>query len=259
MKTKSLVTFIVLTSWLTSCEITDLSENMFALPQPCHVEAIYANVGRIIQNEQFGTFEISDIAESVEAEYFNISVLTFDSIVGWSGEYLGFLTGIGQGVIASEGAYCKESIPEVEQHIHDWAEKQNEESDPNWNISWKSATRTLCYHFPYRLEGVTAFTITANQPFCGIEAGQDITGCFIITDVNPELIFSYEDYAVCSRGNVTRSVPEWLALKPLAAPCMLLHLTDTAQRAADDIAFTITMKLTNGKVLTATTPMVSLM
>ena len=249
----------MLTCWLTSCEITDLRESMFALPQPCHVEALYANVGRIIQNEQFGTFEISDIAESVEAEYFNISVLTFDSIVGWSGEYLGFLTGIGQGVIASEGAYCKESIPEVEQHIHDWAEKQNEESDPSWDISWKSATRTLCYHFPYRLEGVTAFTITANQPFCGIEAGQDITECFVITDVNPELIFSYESYTVHSGGNIKRSVPEWLALKPLASPCMLLHLTDAAQRPTDDIAFTITMKLTNGKVLTTTTPTVSVM
>lgn len=245
---------------LASCEITNLREGMFAEPVPCHVESILTNIRRISINEEYGTPEVSNITESVEAEYFNISVLTFDSLIGWNGEDLGFRTGIGQGIIASEGTYCEESIPEVEQHIHNWVKEQNENSEPLWDVSWNTHTRTNCYHFPYRLEGVTALMITANQPFNGIEAGKDITKCFAIGQSSPSLIFSYDDYSVYTSvwGKKT-SISEWLALRPLASPCILLCLTDEAMEAASNIAFTITMTLTNGKVLTDTTPTANLL
>lgn len=55
------------------------------------------------------------------------------------------------------------------------------------------------------------------------------------------------------------SISEWLALRPLASPCILLCLTDEAMEAASNIAFTITMTLTNGKVLTDTTPTANLL
>ena len=255
---KKVFTILTGLALLCSCEIENHRESMFAEPVPCHVETISANIGRISTNEKYGTPEISDVDESVEAEYFTISVLTFDSIIGWDGERLRFYEGIGQGLIASEGQYCEESIPEVEQHIHDWAEEQNENSDPIWDISWKSSTRTMCYHFPYRLEGVTAFTITASKAFTGVEAGRDITNKFIIKQFSPCLVFSYDDYSVYEGGTITRTVSEWLAMKPLASPCILLGLSENSREAAEDITFTITMTLTNGKVLTATTPAVSI-
>ena len=255
---KKVFTILTGLALLCSCEIENHRESMFAEPVPCHVEAIYANIGRISVNEKYNTPEVSDVVDNVEAEYFNISVLTFDSIIGWDGERLEFYQGIGQGLISSEGIYCEESIPEVEQHIHEWAEEQNENSDPIWNISWKSSTRTMCYHFPYRLEGVTAFTITASKAFTGIEAGRDITNKFIIKQFSPSLVFSYDDYSVYEGGAITRTVSEWLAMKPLASPCILLGLSENSREAVEDITFTITMTLTNGKVLTATTPTVSI-
>lgn len=244
---------------IASCEITDLREDMFAEPVPCHVESIFTNVGKICTNEQYGTLEISDIAGNVNAEYFYISVLTFDSIIGWSGEILGFRTGIGQGIIASEGAYCEESIPEVEQHIDNWAKERNENSEPLWDVKWKNSTRTICYHFPYRLEGITSFSVSANKFFNGVDAGKDITECFVIVHSSPDLIFSYDDYSTyTSEWNKTMAISEWLALKPLASPCMLLRLSDKSQEAIEDIAFTITVELTNGKVLSSTTPTVDI-
>lgn len=245
--------FIVLMC-LSSCEMNEQDETLFAQPVPCHVEAIYANVGSISINEEYGTPDISNIEDCVEAEYFHISVLTFDSIIGWSGGDLGFHIGIGQGTIASEGMYCEESIPEVEQHIYEWAEKVDKEDES----SWKSNTRAMCYHFPYRLEGVTAFSVTANISFNGVEAGADIADCFIIEQFSPELVFNYEDYSVCWDNGHPITVSQWLSMKPLASPCMLLRLADKAQDAASDIAFTITMTLTDGKVLVATTPMVNI-
>ena len=255
---KKVFTILTGLALLCSCEIENHRESMFAEPVPCHVEAIYANIGRISVNEKYNTPEVSDVVDNVEAEYFNISVLTFDSIIGWDGERLEFYQGIGQGLISSEGIYCEESIPEVEQHIHEWAEEQNENSDPIWDVTWKSSTRLANYNFPYRLEGVTSFVITANKTFNGVEAGRDITDWFVIRQFSPELVFSYDDYAVHQGGTIVRTVSEWLAMKPLASPCILLRLTEGAREAADDIAFTIIMTLTNGKVLTATTPMVSI-
>ena len=242
----------------TSCERTNIREDIFAVPKPCHVEAIYANIGRISINEKYDTPEVSDVVDKVEAEYFNISVLTFDSIIGWDGERLEFYEGIGQGLISSEGIYCEESIPEVERHIHKWAEEQNENSDPIWDVTWKSSARLANYNFPYRLEGVASFVITANKTFKGLEAGQDITDRFVIRQFSPGLVFSYDDYSVHQGGTIKRTISEWLAMKPLASPCILLCLTEEAQEVADDIAFTITMTLTNGKVLTTTTPVVDI-
>ena len=239
----------------SSCGVNEQDEGLFADPVPCHVEAIYANIGRIGVDEVYGTPDISNIDGGVEAEYFHISVLTFDSIIGWNGESLEFQTGIGQGRIASEGMYCEESIPEVEQHIYNWAGNVNNEN----RSSWESSTRTMCYHFPYRLEGVTVFTITANKPFNGVEADKDITECFIIEQFSPELVFNYEDYSVCFDNAQSITVSQWLSMKPLASPCLLLRLTDKAQETASDIAFTITMTLTDGKVLTSTTPMTNLL
>lgn len=244
--------------YLFSCEITDQREDLFAEPVPCHVESVFTDIGKISTNEQYGTLEISDIARSVNAEHFYISVLTFDSIIGWSGEDLGFHTGIGQGIIASEGAYCKESIPEVEHHIYNWAKERNENSKPLWGVKWNN-TRTICYHFPYRLEGITSFSVSANKFFNGIEAGKDITECFVIAHFSPELIFSYDDYSTYSlEWNKTMTISEWLALRPLASPCMLLRLSEESQEAVEDIVFTITVKLINGKVLSSQTPTVNI-
>ena len=255
---KAVIILATMAIGFTSCERENIREDIFAVPKPCHVEAIYANIGRISINEKYDTPEVSDVVDNVEAEYFNISVLTFDSIIGWDGERLRFYEGIGQGLISSEGIYCEESIPEVERHIHEWAEEKNENSDPIWNLTWKSSTRLANYDFPYRLEGVTSFVITANKTFNGLEAGQDITDRFVIRQFSPGLVFSYDDYSVHQGGAITRTVSEWLAMKPLASPCILLRLTEGARETADDIAFTITMTLTDGKVLIATTPAIDI-
>ena len=257
---KLLYSFLTLYCFI-SCTETDyhfIREDMFAIPEACHVEAIFANVGRISINEKYGTPEINDVSESVEAEYFHISVLTFDSIIGWNGNSLAFNTGIGQGYIPFAGMYCEDSIPEVEQHIHNWADEQNGSSRSVWDVSWENCTRTSCYHFPYRLEGVTAFSITANKRYNGIEAGGDLVDCFVISQFWPRLVFCYEDYSVCYQGLDTMTIANWLAMKPLASPCVLLRLTDRAMESATDISFTVSMTLTNGKTLTSTTPVINI-
>ena len=91
-----------------------------------------------------------------------------------------------------------------------------------------------------------------------MEAGTDITDSFVIRNFSPCLVFSYEDYSVHKGGAITRTISDWLSMKPLASPCILLRLKENSQEAVEDIAFTITMTLTNGKVLTTTTPKVSI-
>lgn len=239
-----------------SCERIINFENTFAIPEPCHVESVLTYVGQV--NTDLYVWLIDDVDESVQSRYFNISVLTFDSIIGWTGENLGFSTGVGQGCILSAGAYCEESIPEVENHIHNWAEERTKESFKDELWPWRSNTRTIGYHFPYRLEGVTRFAITANQRFNGIEEGADLSDCFIIRNFSPKLFFSYDDYEAYTGGERIMTIPEWLAMKPLASPCILLRLRDEIQVVANDIVFTVTMTLTNGKVLTSTTPVVNI-
>lgn len=241
---------------LISCERADIREGIFAEPKPCRVEAVYANIGSVGINSEYGTPEICDVDDNVESRYLNISVLTFDSIIGWKGERLGFSAGIGQGVISSEGLYCKERIPEVEQHIHDWAEAQNEKSDPIWTKLSKDKAYLSCYFFPYRLDGVKSLTITANVSFNGIESGQDISDLFVISQFSPQLVFSYKDYSVHKFAGKEVPISQWLQLSPLASPCILLKLKDGAQEPVEDITFTVTMTLENGKVLASTTPAV---
>ncbi len=238
---KNLLYSLTALSCLISCEVIETHGYIFAAPEPCHVESIlaFANI------DNGSTLGYNNVPENVEAELV-ISIFTFDSILGWTGDESEFYFNF-----ASAGTYCKESIPEVEQYIHNFAKGRYGDIEP---ISCEATTRIACYYFPYRLEGVTAFTITANQPFNGVEAGKDISGCFAIKEFTPKLVFSYDDYSVYSSEpdkNVT--ITEWLALKPLATPCMHLCLHDDIQPMVDGIVFTVTMTLTDGKMLTSTT------
>lgn len=242
---KKLLYTLIALPCLISCGMIDIHESTFAALAPCHVESIsaFANVD---SSRMSGN---SNVAASGVTTEWGISVFTYDSIVGWSGDESEFDFNF-----TSAGTYCKESIPEVEQYIHNLAEGRSEDSKPIGDVSWQAATRISCLYFPYRLEGVTALTITANQPFNGVEAGRDITWCFVVKKITPELIFSYDDYSVYSlESGKYVSVTEWLALRPLAAPCMHLRLRDDVEAAVNDIAFTVTMTLTDGKVLTSTT------
>lgn len=246
---------LTLSLCIVSCERIINFEDTFAIPEPCHVESILTYVGQV--NTDLYVWLVDDVDGSVQSKYFNISVLTFDSIIGWTGDNLGFSTSVGQGYIPSAGVYCEESIPEVENHIHNWAKERTKES---FNDElWSSKTRTIGYNFPYRLEGVTRFTITANQRFNGIEEGADLSDCFIIRNFSPQLFFSYDDYEAYTGGERIMTISEWLGLKPLASPCILLRLRDEIRIVAHDIIFTVTMTLTNGKVLTSNTPVVNIM
>lgn len=234
---------------LTACDRNEdevTFENTIAFPRPCHVEYILSKVGQMSPNLKEWRM-IDEIEESVESKYFNISVLTLDSLEGWNDEDLEFSTSIGNGFMPC-GVYCEDSIPEVEQHIHNWAKERTKES----------ATRTILFNFPYRLEGITSLTITANQRFNGAEIGADITDNFIIRNFSPGLFFNYEDYTAYVGGERIITVSEWLALKPLASPCMVLRLNEGIQVKNEGVMFTITMKLTDGKVLTATTSAVNI-
>lgn len=241
---------------IVSCERIINFEDTFAIPEPCHVESILTYVGQV--NTDLHVWLVDDVDGSVQSKYFNISVLTFDSIIGWTGNNIGFSTSVGQGYIPSAGAYCEESIPEVENHIHNWAKERTKESFKDGLWPWRSSTRTIGYNFPYRLEGVTRLTITANQRFNDIEKGEDLSDCFIIRNFSPQLFFSYNDYEAYTGGERVMTISEWLSLKPLASPCILLRLRDEIQVVAHDIIFSITMTLTNGKVLTSTTPVVNI-
>ena len=246
MKKTKLLLLLAMACSFISCDKDNSRVGIIVALSPCHVESImaFANI------DSTNTSGYRNVPGNVEKELI-ISVFTYDSIIGWTGDESEFYFNF-----ESTGAYCKESIPEVEQYINNLAKGGYENAEP---IGYQATTRLSCYYYPYRLEGVTAFTITANHPFNGIEAGKDITQCFSIKEFIPDLIFSYDNYsAYSSTSNKNVTITEWLALRPLATPCMHLHLHEDIQLMVDNITFTITMTLTNGKVLTATTPAVSI-
>ena len=240
---------IITSLCVISCHELTTYENAFANCQPCHVESIHVSVGKVFIDSEEEEIKCDAIDKSVEAEFFSISVMTYDSLVDYTAEELGFCGAVYAENLTSVGTHCKESIPEVEQHFNDWVKEKHK---------LKPLTRTICYSFTYRLEGVTGLTITANQPFNGAEAGTDISNRFVIRLFSPDHIFNFGNYLCTELNGSSITIAEWLNLKPLASPGMAICLTEEAQEAAADITFTITMSLTDGKVLLATTPMVDI-
>ena len=220
---------------LVSCSVENNHEGVFAKLAPCHVESVLAFVG----------------CEGEKSDPFCISVFTFDSIMDWDGDVLSFQTNF-----ASAGAYCKEYIKEVDKYILDLVNEKNKGNKSKWDTPWGGSVYDNCYGYSYRLEGIIEFTITANMPIKGVGAGEEITQCFMIEEIDPKLVFSYDDYSPYTISGRNISICDWLNMKPLAPPYMLLRLKDCTLEAVNDIAFTITMKLTNGRVLTATTPII---
>lgn len=243
---------LVALSCLVSCDMTENQGGIFTKYTPCHVESIAAFIGgESIKND---TTEVNNSIINTNLETFCISVFTFDSIAKWNGDIDEFHTNF-----ASAGAYCKESIYEVEKYIQEWVEKQINSVKLPKNTPWGDKIYENCYCYSYRLEGITSFSITANKPFNNIEAGKEISQYFVIEDINPNLIFSYSDYSTYTiRSSIDISIFDWLAMRPLASPYMLLKLKDCTSGAISDIIFTITMTLTDGRVLSATTCTVSL-
>ena len=86
-----------------------------------------------------------------------------------------------------------------------------------------------------------------------------MTHCFHIVRYAPPLVLSYDTYELDERKALCADdIASWLAKKPLAQPCMTLMIKEEARCIANNIAFTIAMTLTDGRVLTATTPAVNI-
>lgn len=212
---------------------------------PCHAHNLLAIVGEITaESSDYSDYNVRKVVGGdVNTTECAISLITYDSLDAvivpqYYEEASSF--DIGFWVIQTA---VRDVIPEIEEAVDTYVSK----------------TRTVMTAFQYRFEGVTALSITADKEFNGIAAGKELTHCFHIARYSPSFVFDYDtyDFSVLD-GWRKDNIADWLAMKPLAQPGMTLMIKEEARSAANDIAFTITMTLTDGRVLTATTPAVDI-
>ena len=210
-----------------------------------HAHNLMAVVGEFVEGSYLQEMEIIPKGTIVASDM-GISVITYDTLDSERVENYYSNTKLVPVVEFIPQTTMRDPIPEVEKALEEYENHINK-------------TRTVLWRIQYRLEGVTTLSVTANKEYCGIAAGEELGGIFHIVRYAPPLVFSYDTYELDKRGQLCKDdIADRLVMKPLAQPCMTLMLKENAREAAEDITFTITMTLTNGKVLTATTPAVSI-
>ena len=210
-----------------------------------HAHNLMAVVGEFVEGSYLQEMEIIPKG-TVVASDMGISVITYDTLDSERVENYYSNTKLVPVVEFIPQTTMRDPIPEVEKALEEYENHINK-------------TRTVLRRIQYRLEGVATLSVTANKEYYGIAAGEELGGIFHIVRYAPPLVFSYDTYELDKREQLCEDdIADWLAMKPLAQPCMTLMLKENAREAAEDITLTITMTLTNGKVLTATTPAVSI-
>lgn len=209
---------------------------------PCHAHNLLAIAGEVPSVSSSYTME-KPIDGNVDATEFAITAITYDTLDAtivpqYYEEASSF--DIGFGVIQNA---VRDVVPEVEKAVDTYVGK----------------TRAIMSALQYRFEGVSSFSITASKEFNGIAAGKELTHCFHIVCYSPPFVFNYVTYELRVLDEWRKdNIADWLAMKPLAQPGMTLMIKEESLSAANDIAFTIAMTLTDGRVLTATTSSVNI-
>lgn len=251
MKTKVFFSLMALLCFIASCDKDNREEEHMTggdasvIGMASHAHNLKAVVGEFVEGRYLE--EMAIVSEgTVVAHDMGISVITYDTLDSERVEnyYSNTLLVPVDNFIPQ--ATMRAPIPEVEEALVEYENHLNK-------------TRTVLYRIQYRLEGVTALNIVADKEYNGLAAGEELGDFFHIVRYAPPLVFNHETYVLnLCQGLCNDEIADWLAMKPLAQPSMTLMLKEEAHCAASDIAFTITMTLTDGRVLTATTPVVNI-
>ena len=252
MKTKVFFSLMALLCFIASCDKENREEehmtgggDAIIMGMASHAHNLKAVVGEFVEGSYLQRMEIIPKGTVVACDM-GISVITYDTLDSERVENYYSDTKLVPVVEFIPQTTMRDPIPEVEEALAEYESQLNK-------------TRTVLYEIQYRLEGVTALSIVADKEYNGLAAGEELGDFFHIVRYAPPLVFSYDTYELDKREQLCEDdIADWLAMKPLAQPCMTLMLKENAREAAEDITFTITMTLTNGKVLTATTPAVSI-
>lgn len=246
MKTKSLFCLMAILWCFVSCNENDVPNDIdggrsYYYGFPCHAH----NLLTVVSEIPFGSsgYDIEKVVGGeVKTAEFAISLITYDSLD-----------------VEVPRFYEKTETHDVGFDVFQTVERDGLSGVETAIDTYNSLTRTVLKMVQYRFEGVASLSIVATRDFNGIAAGKELTHCFHIVRYTPPFILSYDTYELSVYDEWrTDDIADWLAMKPLAQPGMTLMLKENAREAAEDITFTITMTLTNGKVLTATTPAISI-
>lgn len=251
MKTKVFSSLMALLCFIASCDKDNHEEEHMTggdasvIGMASHAHNLKAVVGEFVEGRYLE--EMAIVPEgTVVAHDMGISVITYDTLDSERVEnyYSNTLLVPADNFIPQ--ATMRDPIPEVEEALVEYENHLNK-------------TRTVLYRIQYRLEGVTALSIVADKEYNGLAAGEELGDFFHIVRYAPSLVFNHETYVLNLRqGLCNDEIADWLAMKPLAQPGMTLMLKEESHCAVNDIAFTVTMTLTDGRVLTSTTPVVNI-
>lgn len=252
MKTKDFFSLLALLCCIASCDKDNREEehptggnDALVIGMASHAHNLMAVVGEFVEGRNLQEMDIASEG-TFAADDMGISVITYDTLDTETVEDYYSNTKLVPAAEFIPQKTMRDPIPEVEEALKEYENQINK-------------TRTVLYMTPYRLEGVTALSITADKEYNGIAAGKELTHCFYIVRYAPPLVLSYDTYELNERRAVCADeIAGWLAKKPLAQPSMTLMIKEELRCAVNDIAFTITMTLTDGRVLTATTPVVNI-
>ena len=210
-----------------------------------HAHNLKAVVGEFVEGSYLQEMDITYEGAVVACDM-GISVITYDTLDSEIVEDYYNNTKLVPAAEFIPQTTMRDPIPEVEEALKEYENQINK-------------TRAVLYEIQYRLEGVTALSIVADKEYNGLAAGEELGDFFHIVRYAPPLVFNHETYVLNLRqGLCNDGISDWLSLNPLAQPSMTLMLKEEARCAVGDIAFTITMTLTDGRVLTATTPTVNI-
>ena len=247
MKTKLLLGLMAMACCFVSCNKNEETPEVDGgwggyYGFPCHAHNLLTIVGEI-PSANTGN-EIKKVIDGdVKNTELAITTITYDSLDATVvPQYYDEATtyDIGLGVIQM---ITRDANPKIEKVLDEY----------------NSKTRAIQTPLQYRFEGVTSFGITADKEFNGIAAGKELTHCFHIVRYSPSFVFNSETYELSVYDEWrTDDISSWLAMKPLAQPGMTLMLKEGAYCTVNDIAFTVTMTLTGGRVLRTTTPVVNI-
>ncbi len=252
MKTKVLFSLMALLCFIASCDKDNREEehmigggDAIIMGMASHAHNLKAVVGEFVEGSYLQEMDITYEGAVVACDM-GISVITYDTLDSETVEDYYNNTKLVPAAEFIPQTTMRDPIPEVEEALKEYENQINK-------------TRAVLYMTPYRLEGVTALSITADKEFNGIAAGKELTHCFHIVRYAPPLVLSYDTYELDERKALCADdIASWLAKKPLAQPCMTLMIKEESRSAVNDITFTIAMTLTDSRVLTATTPAVNI-
>lgn len=116
--------------------------------------------------------------------------------------------------------------------------------------------RAALLAWPYRTTGVKNFTITSPGPLFGKAAGTDLNNYFSIYGFEPRQVASYQTKQLLwgyGDEQELKSITQWISLKPLAPPMILLHLNTPPPEAPGNVQLVVTLETDAGKIIRDTT------